>query len=61
MFGHLVVLKKDGTSGGVFDITKNLIVIGRDIKSDIRIKNSAVSREHVKIIVDQNGHVSISL
>lgn len=55
-FGRIIVLTKDGSPGGVFGITKD-VTIGRDKTADIRIKLNSVSREHVKIVVDQNGHV----
>ncbi len=55
-FGRLLVISKEGNNaGGIFPITKDC-TIGRDKACDIRIKLNSVSREHVKIVVDQNGN-----
>ena len=56
-FGRIVVLKKDGTEGGVFEIDSSDVTFGRDKESDIRIKNSSVSRNHAKISIDENKNV----
>ena len=55
--GRIVVLKKDGTEGAFFDITREDIIIGRDANCDIRIKLPSVSRKHVRIYLDENGEV----
>jgi len=56
-FGRIVVLKKDGTEGGFFDIDSTDVTFGRDKESDIRIKNSSVSRLHARISIDENKNV----
>ena len=56
IFGHIVVLKKDGSKGCVFDIKRHEVI---DADSDICIKLNSVSRKHMKITVDQNGLVSL--
>ena len=53
---HLVVIKKDGTEGGIFEITGDLS-FGRGAECDIRIKNASVSRLHAKIVVNANDCV----
>lgn len=54
-YGKLVILKKDGTEGPYFDITKDF-TIGRDKNCEIRIKLDCVSRIHSKISIDENGN-----
>jgi hypothetical protein len=56
-YGRIAVIKKDGTEGAHF-IIHNDITFGREKNSDIRIKLNSVSREHAKISIDENGHVS---
>jgi pSer/pThr/pTyr-binding forkhead associated (FHA) protein len=53
-FGHLAIMKKDGSEGPHFSITTD-VIIGRDRTADIRIKLSSVSREHAQIVIDENG------
>lgn len=52
----LVVLEGSGV-GEIFKIEKNLVVIGRDAKCDIRIWEEGISRQHAKIEKQQNVYV----
>ena len=58
---RLVALRKDGSFGPEFPITKvpDGFTIGREKDSDIRIKIPSVSRLQAKIIVNSDGYVEL--
>ena len=58
-YGRIVVFSKEGNESSHFTLSTNSTSIGREKESDIRIKVSNVSRLHAKIVVDENGAVSI--
>lgn len=51
--GCLVVLKKDGSQGGIFPIHSETI-IGQNLDCDIRISNSETSNKHARILPEND-------
>jgi hypothetical protein len=56
VLGHVVVIRKDGTDGGKFPVTDD-ILIGRLEDCHVRINLSTVSRRHAILRVDEEGSI----
>jgi hypothetical protein len=43
--------------GKIFELTKNELIIGRDISNDIVISDAEVSRKHARLVMQAGGYV----
>ncbi|XP_034993219.1 proliferation marker protein Ki-67 isoform X2 [Zootoca vivipara] len=59
LFGKIVVIKKNGTDGTHFPLTRNSCLFGRKRECDIRIQLPQVSKEHCKIEVNENKEATL--
>ena len=57
---QIVCLKKDGLDGLTYDMAERSCVIGRHLECDIRIQKAEVSRQQVRIGIDENGSATIT-
>nr|XP_028585771.1 proliferation marker protein Ki-67 [Podarcis muralis]XP_028585773.1 proliferation marker protein Ki-67 [Podarcis muralis]XP_028585774.1 proliferation marker protein Ki-67 [Podarcis muralis] len=59
LFGKIVVIKKNGSDGTHFPLTRNSCLFGRKRECDIRIQLPQVSKEHCKIEVNENKEATL--
>jgi len=50
-----LIIKQGPVPGKVFEIAKQVITIGRDVKSDFVVNDAEVSRTHVRLTVQDDG------
>ncbi|NXF40612.1 KI67 protein, partial [Nyctibius bracteatus] len=60
LFGHVIVIKRNGTDGIKFPLTASSCLFGRKTECDIRIQLPQVSKEHCKIEVNENKEVILT-
>lgn len=52
---YRLIIKQGPVPGKVFEIAKQVITIGRDVKSDFVVNDAEVSRTHVRLTVQAEG------
>lgn len=52
-----LIVRTGPNPGMVFDLTKDVILIGRDVTNDIVIGDAEVSRQHARLTRTPGGHV----
>jgi len=57
--GCIVVIKRSGADGSTFPLVNEECLLGRSEGCDIRIQLPIVSKEHCKIIVNEEAQVSL--
>jgi hypothetical protein len=55
--GHFRLTVRQGlTPGKVFELARDVIVIGRDLKADVVLNDPEISRNHCRLIAQGNGY-----
>jgi len=55
--GHFRLTVRQGlTPGKVFELARDVIVIGRDLKADVVLNDPEISRNHCRLTVQGNGY-----
>jgi predicted component of type VI protein secretion system len=49
-------MRKGPMPGKVYELAKSVLTVGRDVKNDIVINDSEVSRQHVRLTEQENGY-----
>lgn len=52
---YRLIIKQGPVPGKVFEIAKQVITIGRDVKSDFVVNDAEVSRSHTRLTVHSDG------
>ncbi len=52
---YRLIIKQGPVPGKVFEIAKQVITIGRDVKSDFVVNDAEVSRSHTRLTVQSDG------
>jgi hypothetical protein len=52
---YRLIIKQGPVPGKVFEIAKQVITIGRDVKSDFVVNDAEVSRTHVRLTIQAEG------
>lgn len=52
---YRLIVKQGPVPGKVFEIAKQVITIGRDVKSDFVVNDAEVSRSHTRLTVQSDG------
>ena len=58
-YGSIVVIKRTGADGSVFPVVNPECLFGRDDGCDIRVQLGTVSKNHSRVVVNENGQVMI--
>ena len=60
-YGSIVVIKRTGADGSVFPVVNPECLFGRDDGCDIRVQLGTVSKNHSRVVVNENGQVMTML
>lgn len=60
-YGSIVVIKRTGADGSVFPVVNPECLFGRDDGCDIRVQLGTVSKNHCRVVVNENGQVDLTV
>lgn len=52
-----LVMRVGPSPGKIFSLTKNEIVLGRDIDNEIVINDAEISRRHTRLLIQEGGYI----